>query len=339
MKLTKIKAEPITRAEQISLSQNFVVCCTRGSVSVLERATLCLIKKIGTLSHAVAALVSPDEKWVLILATNDTFYVLSLDTYKIRKYVIEGAHPCGCLINGCWSFDGKSIYILVYNSSVGTSAVRRYTFNAMLEKRLAYVDMIQGKYYFRCMRLVPEINKCLLLGIDRDKQDENREDYHTIVKFDGESIEEYPLPEFERYISPSYIDYDKSTQRITLIEAAGLTASLGLSVCFEEIDGKMCRVENDSKPDFQCSIDDEETIAAILNAAGCECNDVSEIVQSSNKSVYYISCSKGLIVVDSETLDVVARIRIKHGIQKTVEFGTKYIGIATLDGLRVYEIL
>ncbi len=333
MKLTNIKTEPITRAEQISLSDHFVICCTRGSITILQRDTLQVLKKITQVTHVLKAVVSPNEKWALILATNDAFYILSLESYNIKKYNIMGRSPCGCCIDGHWTFDGKSFFIPVYNGTTTISSLRRYSFNETQDNNLPYTDILNDKYYYRTVVPIHSMNKYLILAIDRCKQDHRISNYYTLIVFDGELFEEYPLPDFDHNLSPSHIEYNDNTHIVTL------RGILGLSVSFQYKNGKFCHVENNSFTGFKNNIDNQEIITNILKAAGCKHNEVNEIIRSSNRYRYYVSSNKGLIVVDKETYSIVSRIRFKHGIEKTVEFGSRYIGVATLDGLRMYEIL
>lgn len=329
MKLAPIKCEAVTGASRgVYLSHSYIVCCRGTSVFVLERETLRLLKKVTGVDHIKNASVSPDEKWVLITATNDAFYILSLADFSIARYSIsDGSVNCGNTVKGCWSFDGKAVFVTVdYSHSDSVfSSLRRYSFNGRLDERLNHTDLIKDRFYFRALTAVPEIKRYLLLGDDRSKDRGS----DTLIVSDGESFEEYPIFGVDGNAGMSGIVYDTQTHRIML------SGILGISEVFEAKDGAIRRLSA-----LESAVPNEsDTYNAVLAAAGCDAVEVNDVIRSANGELYYVSAKNGLTAVSANAYAVSAPVRIRNGVLKTVEFGDRYLGVATLDGVRVYELI
>ena len=123
MKLLKLNV--LNYVESTKVSTKYVFGFTGSRVKIFNKE-MQLIKEIPRLDHVYTGSISPDEKKLLLVSTGNRFYILSLETFELKKYTVCGREDYNLEGRGCWSFDGKEILLCANGCSTGISALRIY---------------------------------------------------------------------------------------------------------------------------------------------------------------------------------------------------------------------
>ena len=188
IKFKQLKYDFLRHAKDFCFTEKYSIFCTGKSAFICDRA-LKLLCKIENLSYVYHAFVSPDEKTLLLVSNSNKFYLVDLNDFSVKKHTVRGKYNHNLEGRGCWSLNGRSLYFCVCNGQTLNSALRCYD----LDDNMSYRDLLKEKYQLVCIKPVKEINKQLIIGLDRKKSDLDRTDCWSLIWFDGVYFEEYPI--------------------------------------------------------------------------------------------------------------------------------------------------
>ena len=126
MKLERIKCKPLERAKDLFVSRSYIIGCTGQKAAIMDRQ-LNLIHTVEGLEYVYSAEVSPDETKLLLISNGNKFYVVDMHTFEKTRITVKAPYNYNLEGRGCWSFDGKSVWIVVQRSTgYINSTLRRY---------------------------------------------------------------------------------------------------------------------------------------------------------------------------------------------------------------------
>ena len=163
VKLERIKCKPLERAWDISVSSTLIIGCTGSRAVVLNRQYQHL-QTIDGLDHVYKAHISPDEKRALLVSTKNKFYVADLVSGEKRQVLIRAPFHNNLEGRGCWSNDGKHVYIPVVHSGSLNSTLRCYRIDLLT----AEAEFLQDKYIISFLLPLTQEEGCRMICRDRN---------------------------------------------------------------------------------------------------------------------------------------------------------------------------
>lgn len=184
MRLELFECKHLRHAWDVSVSSSYIVGCTGPKAIILNRQCQ-YIKTIDGLDHVYKAYVSPDEKQLLLVSTGNRFFVADIASGETRKVSIRSPFNQNLEGRGCWSHDGKHIYIPVVRSGSLNSTLRRYRFDDLSID----AEYLQDEYWIQFLWPLPKTNGYFMVV-------RNRKDGHNaFIQMQDEHLEIIPLKE------------------------------------------------------------------------------------------------------------------------------------------------
>ena len=329
MKLQKVKCKSLSYVKEIFVSDSYIIGCTGKKANILDKQFK-LLQTIEGLDYVYSAEISPDEKKLLLVSNGNKFYVVNLETGEKRKVVVKSPYNNSIDGRGCWSFDGKYIYIVVMNSKNLLSKLRRY--NA--DNLEMYEDFLAEEYVISKIYKTDLNGMYLLLGYSRDDEMEH------LLLFDGENYKEYVLEDTKQ--QPIYnID----------LKADYLLAYTQDECRIYSFDGKLIGTQNHPNPkskkiffsnvfDFPGLVDD---LPGKLRKLGVEDvidvdDGITKIADSKNGEFKYISSKSGFYVIDKKTGKCLIEHLDEYGVQSFTEFDDGLLLLTLFNSVSLYRI-
>lgn len=189
-----IAKHKLKNVKDLFFSKNYIVACT-GRKAIIMDKKLNVINEIGNLYYVYKADISCDEKWLLLISTSNIFYLVSLEDMSITKYTVKAPYSENLEGKGCFSFDGKYIYIIATKDTKRdtqrfVSVIRRYSVDDMS----SYIEVdynIQEnneEYLLHSITPVKELNKYLIRGVKVYSD--------SVMFFDGEKLESHIIKDW-----------------------------------------------------------------------------------------------------------------------------------------------
>lgn len=330
MKLQRVKCKSLSYAKEIFVSDSYIIACTGKKVNILDKH-FNLLQTIEGLDYVYLAEMSPDEKELLLVSNENKFYVVNLETGVKRKVVVKSPYNYNIEGLGCWSFDGKYIYIVIMNSKDLLSKLRRY--NA--ENLEVYEDFLAEEYVISKIYKTDKKDMYLLLGYSRNDEMEH------LLFFDGNNYKEYMLEDTKQ----------QSIYNLDLKEDY-LLAYTQDECRMYSYDGKILGMLNHPNPkskklSFSEVFDFHELFDGMTIKALCEkfeledinvVDGITKITESKNREFKYISSNSGFYVVDNKTGKCVIEHREEYGVQNFMEFEDGLILINAFGNVKLYRI-
>lgn len=338
MKLKPIKWKPFNRAKDISISDSYIIGCTGPKAIILDKQ-LNLVHIIDGLEYVYSAQMSPDEKHLLLISNGNKFYIVNMLTFEKTRVTVRAPHNSYLEGKGCWSFDGESILIPVQQYvEYGDSTLRCYS----LKDISKYQDFLVNKYHLSEILRLESNGIYLLIGYNR--QEDNRKYF---IHFDGLTFKEYLLESSEDMVVFS-ADVDIHRSIVTLYTLKG---------CYRyTLDGKSVAelshpVPVDKTYSFydvfgHLFIDNQEKLEKLKELSisfGSENISTPDFITkyqiSSCGNFVYIASESGFYVADAETVEIMASVQEKFGVQNFEEISSDIIALATWSGVSLYQII
>lgn len=343
MKFKQLKYDFLRYAKEFCFSEKYSVFCTGRSAFICDKA-LKLLGKIENLSYVYHAFVSPDEKTLLLVSTSNIFYLVDLNDFSVKKHTVRGKYNNNLEGMGCWSLNGKSLYFCVCNGKTLNSALRCYD----LGDNMSYKDLLEEKYWLVCIKPVKEINKYLLIGLDRNKSMLDRIDRWNLIWFDGVSFEEYPIwdvdvsddcvssAEYEAATNTVIIYGHTKTFRCDLygkiVEDLSLSKPEPITASFSNV---LSNLDIESN-----QLDALRKLSGLFGMENISLDDsIYKVCLSLDGKKYYVGTHLGISVIDAETKSVLAKKKIDYGVQNITEISPNVIVVSTWGGVKVFEIV
>ncbi len=154
-----------------------------------------VISEFDKLYYVYKVDISCDEKWLLLISTSNIFYLVSLEDMSMTKYTVKPPYNENLEGKGCFSFDGKYIYIIATKDTKRdtqrfVSVIRRYSVDNMS----SYIEVdysIQEnneEYLLHSITLIKELNKYLIRGFKMYSD--------SVMFFDGEKLESHIIKDW-----------------------------------------------------------------------------------------------------------------------------------------------
>ena len=340
MKLKPMKLDVLRYAKSWCFSENYAVFCTGRTALVCDKH-LSLLHTITGLASTYRAIVSPDEKTLLLISISNCFYLFDFETQTLKKQVIRGRYSSNLEGRGCWSFDGRELLFPVYGRRTRYSALRRYDARDLS----VHTDLMEDVYYFTGILPIKNWGRYVLLGENREKADQDREDDCCLLFFDGTTFEECPIPEMHEDTSLNSLDYDPVTDTV-VVYGFETTMRYGR-------DGKAAVVHlpeqivrtaslSDAFADLE-DADKREALKALFKNAGLEnlqmADSITKRMVSSDATKLYIASHTGFYICDAATGKILAKKSVDYGVQDIRELSPTTLVIATWGGVKVFEMV
>ena len=303
-----------------------------------------LLHTVEGLDYVYSAHISPDETKLLLISTLNKFYIVDLQTFEKTRITVKAPYNCNLEGLGCWSFDGRSVFIPVNaRTNFCNSTLRRYYIDSFDK----YENYIADKYCITGILKMETKHSYFLTGYDR--QDNNR---NYFLFFDGTAFQEFPLERSVSILAPT----------ITIDEEKGVITISALDTCRQfTLEGKEIQTISHPFPkDKVCKMSDvfphlfdeatesqnlrNESFAAfgladisIPNTFSAP-DRINQIKHSSCGSYHYLASRSGFYLLDAHTGGVLASIPEEWGVQNVKELAPGLIAIATLSGVKLYHI-
>jgi hypothetical protein len=343
MVIKEVKNSSMRYAKGFCFSANYSVFTTGRTAFICDNK-FNLLHKVENLSYVYSTYISPDENYLLLVSNDHMFYLVDLNDFSKKKYTIRDKYNDNLEGRGCWSFDSQSLYFNVCNPQTLNSALRRYD----LYTDMSHEDMLIEKYWLFSLQPVKELNKYLLLGLDRKKREANRIDCYTMIWFDGVSFEEYPIRSVdvdEAMISSA--EYEAETNTVILYGYSrtfrcDLKGKVMKKIAYYNVE-KVTASFSDTFFNAGYTKDNFDMLRNLYAAAGLENmamdDGINQICLSSDGKKYYIGSHLGFCIIDAETKKIQLKKNISYGVQKIQEISPNMIAISTWNGVKIYNVI
>lgn len=310
-------------------------------------------------SYTYKAKLSPDKKYLLCVSVCNIFYLLNLETGEIEKNTVRGKYGGNLEGRGCWSFDGKFVYLPVFSQKNFISALRKYSVEDG-----SFVDLFADKWKIFDIVRVQSLKKILMLVSDDNAR-------HSFVWFDEktETVREISLPEGVNSLNMSV---DERTRTITVynfFETPVVFDFNGKAVCgfveirkkkrflprrslnpqasdskdiaeikqlFEEI--KAERNAADAVSDFEDEAESEFPEPVISENSELP-EDTMSATDDEEDGLFFVGTRMSLLVWDRNNLDDRAEIPVEFGVQKIERIGKNRVLAAGMSSVSLYEVV
>lgn len=341
MQLKTIRCSYLSRARNIAITDRFLIAVTGGCAHILDKE-LHLIKTVKGMQYMVQAYVSPDESKLLLVPTENRFYLLSLEDFTLERFTLKKPYNGNLEGRGCWSMDGKFLYLLAGNSRTNNSALRCY--GVTDGSSYVYTDLFAERYWLTDIRPVKELNRYLLTGLERKPHEPA--DTWNLLWFDGSSLEAYPLKEMEDDVVSS-VEYDAVTQTVIVY---GLFKTMRFDIHGNFVStfsvpeaGKVTSSFSDVFADIGLDPEAFDSLKELCDWYGFENisidDSINKLCLSSDGKRYYVGTHLGLFVLDAESKAILAKQKIEFGVQNIVELSPDLIAASTWNGVKLFQIL
>ena len=337
MRLERIKCKPLERAKNLCVSQSYIVGCTGQKAAIMDKQ-LNLIHTVEGLEYVYSADMSPDETKLLLISNGNKFYVVDMHTFEKTRITVKPPYNYNLEGRGCWSFDGKSVWIVVQRSTgYINSTLRRYCVNDFNK----YEDNLADKYYLNGISRIDSNNTYFLTGYNRQ---ENNRTY--FIYFDGTAFREFPLETSGNMIAPTAtVDMEKGI--VTLSSIAGCRQfTLGgkaiQTISHPDPKDKTLRASDAFIHLFDGDTEKQNRLKEVSKSLGLEDISAPDYITkhefSSCGTYIYLASESGFYLLDASTEDILATVSEEYGVQNFKELALGFIAIATWTGVKLYKL-
>ncbi len=334
MKLEQIKCKPLERAKDLCVSRSYIIGCTGPKAVILDKQRN-LIHTVEGLEYVYSAEVSPDETKLLLISNGNKFYIVDLHTFEKTRITVKAPYNDNLEGRGCWSFDGRSLWIPVQRSTGAmNSTLRCYCVDDLSQ----YEDYLADKYLITGIMRMETMRSFFMTGYNRQ---ENR---HYFIFFDGSGFREYPLESGVDIVShTATVDGEKGV--VTIASVAGCRQFTLEGKVIKEISHPAPKSKTLCASDVFMHLFDMEKqnrLKELSNAYGMENisapDNILKCAPSSDGSYTYLASDSGFYLLDGVTGDVLAAVPETYGVQNFEEISTEMIAIATWSGVKLYQL-
>ena len=337
MKLERIKCKPLERAKNLCISQSYIIGCTGQKASIMDKQ-LNLIHTVEGLEYVYSAEVSPDETKLLLISNGNKFYIVDLHTFEKTRITVKAPYNHNLEGRGCWSFDGKSIWIPVQRSTgYINSTLRRYCVDDF-EK---FEDCLADKYCINGISRIDSNNTYFLTGHNRR---ENNRTY--FIFFDGTAFREFPLETSVDMLAPTAtVDMEKGVVTVASIGGCRqftLEGKAIKTIAHPAPKDKTLRASDAFMHLFDGDTEKQNRLKEVSASLGLEDISAPDYITkhelSSCGSHIYLASESGFYLLDAGTGDILATVPEEYGVQNFKELALGLIAIVTWTGVKLYKL-
>ncbi|MBE7065739.1 MAG: hypothetical protein E7384_08020 [Ruminococcaceae bacterium] len=311
MKLLRVQCKHIKGAKTFLVSQRNIFFLTGKRLIVLDKS-LNLVTEVAGFDYAYDAYLSPDESKLLIVPSGNKFYIVTLDDYKVSKVLVKDGYNDNLDGRGCWSFDGKSVYIPAVSPKTILSDMRKYSVTE-IDK---YESLLCGKYWITQIRAIPELKKYLLTGYDRN----TLLDY--FIWYDEKKFVSYEIKGFDDHILNIDVDTEHSVISLFSFDKCETYSFEGEKISDLKFRPETCKCNffDVFKDIPEITDEGKKELEALITELGMNDISVTEDIHSTclkpNSKLLFLCTSMGIVIVDSTSYDVIKRVNIEYGVNK-----------------------
>lgn len=336
MKLERIKCKPLEKAKNLCVSQSYIIGCTGQKAAIMDKQ-LNLIHTVDGLEYVYSAEVSPDETKLLLISNGNKFYIVDMHTFEKTRITVKSPYNHNLEGLGCWSFDGKSVWISVQRSTGYINSTLRCYYAQDFNK---YEDYLADKYFLNGISKIADTGTYFLIGYNRQ---ENNRTY--FIYFDGTAFREFPLEASVNMLAPTAtVDIEKG-----VVTVASVTGCRQFT-----LEGKAIKTISHPDPknrtlhasDAFMHLFDGDTekqkhlkeISASLGLENISAPDYITKYQLSSCGKYiYLASGSGFYLIDESIGDILAPVPEEYGVQNFEELAPGLIAIATWSDVKLYK--
>ena len=337
MKLEKIKCKPLERVKKLCISKSYIIGCTGQKAIILDKQ-LNLVHTVENLNYVYTAQISPDESKLLLISNGNQFYIVDMQTFDVKRVTVKAPYNGNLEGRGCWSFDGKSVWIpLQRRTDYINSTLRRYS----IENLSDYQNYLEDKYNLDDILKIDACEKYLLLGYNRK---ENNKRY--FIYFDGVEFQEFPVDLSVTMIAPTTtVDMEKGI--VTIASIAGcrqftLEGKFIRTISHPEPKDKMLCFSDAFRNLFAYDPDKQNRIKESSIALGIEDISAPDYINmyetSKCRNYIYLASESGFYVLDMKTGNILAFVPEEYGVKSFVEILPGLLALATWTGTKLYRL-
>lgn len=313
------------------VSRNYVVCSTGSQIKIYNKKWE-LLHSLTNIRCICRAIISPDESKLLLIPTSSFFYIISLETFVTTKYMIAGEYSGNLEEIGCWSFDSKQVLLCVQKRHMTASALRIYDVEAG-----THHDLLCDQYWLNDIIPIQTLNRYLLVGT------KTMDLSNYLIWSYNNLCEVYPiegLAQFDVAVKVKYFDVNHSCivmgmsssvicdlrgkQQSSIVLPKSLPSSLTTVQLPEYIDHPLVALSHSESS---------------INPLSFNVDSINDIVFSEDGQNMYVATDSELLCINTETLNIEARLHFPYGVQNIQMFNDEYLIAETMESLRFVRIV
>lgn len=306
MRLQQIKCPFASRAKGIVTSQKYVIFLT-GRRAIIADKKLNILKEIENLFYVYRGSVSPDETKLLLISSGMVFYIVDLNDFSTKRYLVRGKYATNLEGLGCWSFDSNGVYIVVDKLDRKPTELRLYTLDVSENKTIVKLF----DQYMPCyMKPVKSLGKYLFIFYERGDYISNT----IFVWFDGQNFTEY-------LVEDGHVDDVIASVDVLEDEQAIIINGYISNGKYDYTGKRLDYISTDS------------------NINGIYCGEAIQTIKySADKKYIYVGTSRQLLVINCETGEEKSK-PVEYDLSQIEELDDHII-LATMDySTKVYKVI
>lgn len=301
MKLQRIRCAPLARAWDLTVSPEYIVGCTGRKAVILDRQYK-LLQTVEGLDHVYTARLSPDETQLLLISAGNRFYVTDMASGVTRKALVRAPFNGNLEGEGCWSHDGRFIYIPVLRAEGLNSTLRRYR----AEDLSIDEEFLKDEYWLTNLHPLRMSDAYFMVGLHRPLQRR----YFLVLKDGG--VKRIPLDGEDGVFFRSFIQEEKQ------------------EICLSSTKGCMRYALNGER---------KETIVNPFASEKAEARDfIAKYARSQCGRYIFMATNAGFYLLDAATKQLLCHIPEEYGVQNFEQLEPDVIALAGWNGVKLYRM-
>ena len=300
MQLLRIPCPPFARAKDLTVSPSYVVGCTGRKAVILDRQYN-LLQTVDGLDYVYKALLSPDEKQLLLISNVNRFYVSDLASGTTRKVTLHAPFHYNLEGQGCWSGDGRFVYIPVSRGS--QSILRRYC----VDDLTVDAELLPEEFHLTNLHPLDGEDGIFMVGWKQESAQ------HSFLFLKNDHVTSIPLKEENGIFFQGYMQL--KAREVHFYSAKGYLRF--------SLDGTLLERVLFPFPSTKSPLQSTITKYA-LSACG---------------NYIFLSSDSGFYLLDAATKKILAHHPEEFGVHNFEQLETDVIALATWGGVKLFRMM
>lgn len=341
MKLERIKCKALDNVRGLCQSKSYIIGCTGPKVIIMDRQ-MNIVHTVDKLDYVYSADVSPDETKLLLVSNSNKFYIVDLQTFHVERVTVRKPFRCD-EGKGCWSLDGKSVFIPVIDSTVN-STLRRYYVDDLKH----YEEHLADIYWINSINRIKGRVTLFMTGLKRKEETSE----HYFIYFENGDVREYRVE--EDLLGPkAMVDAEKE---IVTVSSSNSVARFSLdgkkindiplsflkeqSFCFRDfVSDSLSYMQKYAAEAEEYIPEAQAYISADIEGEAVRFPEIVNKYEPSSCGNYiYWATQGGFYVQDAGTENVLAHMPEEFGALDCLEISPGLVFVSTFDGGKLYRI-
>lgn len=317
MEIKPISCAYFKNAKKVVISKNYIIILTGKAIIVLDKERN-YVKTVDGLKYAYEGLLSPDETKLLIISNEPEFYIFSLDALEITDRCILKGNVSTIEGRGCWSPDGKNIFLILMKKRTGESFLRVY----QTENLNNFVDNHSIGYMlnFHNILSLPSENAIYIIAQNRyNEWTDSDSNCLVLLRLTGDQVNRYEISDQNGI--PFSMEYNETIRRFVIY-----TLKQAFTCDLHGGNVRMIDTGNDSPMPRQNFF----SMPFIIK----------QILESANHKYIFMVSNGGLDIFDKQTGASLYFKEFPFGLENITEIEENIIAVGMYSGMsRLYKIL